>query len=117
MLTSVADSLGQTLFGIDPMMALGISTMGAGALGWLIGPFAGNAIFNLMHRKVKNDILVVCCNLQERRASEPEICTDRFCRRRRISSTAFDDTEQTSPQAAICKTILSLTTTARRLTA
>ena len=63
LLTDNTDSLGQTLFGIDPMMALGISTMGAGALGWLIGPFAGNAVFNLMHRKVKNDILVVCCKL------------------------------------------------------
>jgi len=52
------NSLGQLMFGIDPMIALGASTMAAGALGWLIGPFAGNAVFNLMHRGVKNDVMV-----------------------------------------------------------
>lgn len=54
------DQISSILFGVDPMIGLGVSTLACGAFGWLVGPFAGNFIFNLSHSKVKNDIIVVC---------------------------------------------------------
>ena len=48
--------LSQILFGIDPIMALGLSTVVVGAGGWLAGPVMGSAVFRAMHRKEKAEI-------------------------------------------------------------
>ena len=49
------------MFGIDPFMAMGIICIGFGAVGWLIGPFAGGFLFRLTHRKVARAMEVVSC--------------------------------------------------------
>ena len=38
--------------GLDPFLLLGLATAGSGAVGWLLGPFVGNAVFGLSHRKL-----------------------------------------------------------------
>ncbi|KAL9076792.1 MAG: hypothetical protein Q9161_000777 [Pseudevernia consocians] len=40
------------VFGLDPFLVLGLVTMGSGAVGWLLGPFLGNAVFGMVHRRV-----------------------------------------------------------------
>ena len=50
------DSIGAQTLGLDPMIVLGLSTMGFAAAGWLLGPFFGNAVFNLVHRGVRGQI-------------------------------------------------------------
>lgn len=44
--------LSEQLGGFDPMMLMGLSTMGMLAAGWLIGPVFGNQVFNLAYRGV-----------------------------------------------------------------
>lgn len=43
-------------FGLDPLMVTGLSTIGMLAVGWLIGPFFGNAIFNMRYRAIRGEI-------------------------------------------------------------
>ena len=50
------DSIGAQTLGLDPMIVLGLSTMGFAAAGWLVGPFFGNAVFNLAYRGVRGQI-------------------------------------------------------------
>ncbi|OCL04964.1 Pam17-domain-containing protein [Glonium stellatum] len=50
------DSIGAQTLGLDPMIVLGLSTMGFAAVGWLVGPFFGNAVFNLVYRNVRGQI-------------------------------------------------------------
>jgi len=45
-------ALSEQLGGFDPMMLMGLSTMGMLAAGWLIGPVFGNQVFNLAYRGV-----------------------------------------------------------------
>ncbi|MCJ1286624.1 TIM23 complex component [Xylographa opegraphella] len=52
------DKLGTLLFGLDPIMAMGVGAVGCGALGWLLGPFAGNAAFSMWYRRLGPDIAV-----------------------------------------------------------
>ncbi len=47
------------IFGLDPILILGLSTVGSGGLGWLFGPFIGNAVFRLVHRRVGPQIAEV----------------------------------------------------------
>ena len=47
------------LFGLDPFIVLGLATAGSGALGWLLGPFVGNAVFGMVHRRVGGQIAEV----------------------------------------------------------
>ena len=54
------EKLGSILFGIDPIMAMGLSSVGCGAVGWLLGPFAGGAVFGLWYRKLAPEIALVC---------------------------------------------------------
>ncbi len=42
--------------GLDPLIVLGLSTTGLAALGWLIGPFVGNAVFGIYYRNLRNEI-------------------------------------------------------------
>ncbi|KAF3041453.1 TIM23 complex component [Didymella keratinophila] len=44
--------LSEQLGGFDPMMLMGLSTLGMLAAGWLIGPIFGNQVFNLAYRGV-----------------------------------------------------------------
>ncbi len=44
--------LSEQLGGFDPMMLMGLSTLGMLAAGWLIGPVFGNQVFNLAYRGV-----------------------------------------------------------------
>ena len=53
------DKIGTLLFGLDPIMAMGVGAVGCGALGWLLGPFAGNAAFSMWYRRLGPDIAVV----------------------------------------------------------
>ena len=53
------EKLSGMLFGLDPIMALGLLTLGSGAIGWLLGPFAGNWAFNMMHRRTAREMAVV----------------------------------------------------------
>jgi import inner membrane translocase subunit TIM23 len=46
-------------FGFDPLMTLGLATLACGGLGWLVGPFFGNAAFNLLHRRIRTQIVAV----------------------------------------------------------
>ncbi|MCJ1377886.1 TIM23 complex component [Xylographa soralifera] len=52
------DKLGTLLFGLDPIMAMGVGAVGCGALGWLLGPFAGNAAFSMWYRRLGPDMAV-----------------------------------------------------------
>ena len=45
------DALEGQTFGLDPLLFLGLATVGCGALGWVIGPFAGNVVFNTIYRR------------------------------------------------------------------
>ncbi|OSS53448.1 hypothetical protein B5807_01568 [Epicoccum nigrum] len=45
-------ALSEQLGGFDPMMLMGLSTLGMLAAGWLIGPVFGNQVFNLAYRGV-----------------------------------------------------------------
>ena len=53
------DKLGTLLFGLDPIMAMGVGAVGCGALGWLLGPFAGNAAFSIWYRRLGSEMAVV----------------------------------------------------------
>lgn len=48
------DQLG--IFGLDPFIVLGMATGGSGAVGWLLGPFVGNAVFGFVHRGVSGEV-------------------------------------------------------------
>ncbi|KAF2710301.1 Pam17-domain-containing protein [Pleomassaria siparia CBS 279.74] len=43
-------------FGLDPLMVTGFSAMAMMAVGWLIGPFFGNAVFNVRYRAIRADL-------------------------------------------------------------
>jgi import inner membrane translocase subunit TIM23 len=53
------ESLGTQVMGLDPFIVLGLATAACGAVGWLAGPFLGNAIWRLVHRKYKPAFLMV----------------------------------------------------------
>jgi len=45
-------TLSAQLGGFDPLMLMGLSTLGMMAVGWLVGPVFGNMVFNLAYRGV-----------------------------------------------------------------
>ena len=45
-----------TIFGLDPFIVLGLSTFSCAALGWLLGPTVGNAVFNFVHRARRREL-------------------------------------------------------------
>jgi import inner membrane translocase subunit TIM23 len=51
------DSL--NLFGLDPFLILGLATAASGAVGWLLGPFLGNAVFGIVWRRLRLQIAAV----------------------------------------------------------
>ncbi|KAF2435100.1 Pam17-domain-containing protein [Tothia fuscella] len=50
------DSMGAQMLGLDPIIVLGLSTVACGLVGWLIGPFFGNAVFNMWYKKLGGQI-------------------------------------------------------------
>lgn len=46
-------------FGLDPFIVLGLITLGSGGVGWLLGPFLGNAVFGMAYRRVGPQIAEV----------------------------------------------------------
>lgn len=50
------DSLGTQVMGLDPFVVLGLATVACGAVGWLAGPFLGNAFWGALHRKYKGGV-------------------------------------------------------------
>ncbi len=56
------DALGGQMFGLDPFVVLGLTTAAFGAIGWLAGPFVGNAVFTAMNRRFKGQIAEVSLN-------------------------------------------------------
>ena len=47
------------MFGLEPFFAVGIVCFGFGAIGWLMGPFAGGLLFRTVHRKVAKSMETV----------------------------------------------------------
>lgn len=71
---------------LDPILTLGLITLGCTAMGWVVGPSLGNAVFYLIKRKYKAPMTVVsrfvaflsCLVLGEDRTSEwGEMSADR----------------------------------------
>lgn len=58
--TQNVDALGAQIMGFDPFLVLGLATAACGALGWLVGPVLGNAVWGLVNRKFKGSHAVVC---------------------------------------------------------
>ncbi|KAK7521942.1 presequence translocated-associated motor subunit pam-17 [Phyllosticta citriasiana] len=50
------DSVGATTFGLDPLIVMGLSVIGTGCVGWLLGPALGDAVFRLWYRRIGNQI-------------------------------------------------------------
>lgn len=44
---------------LDPILTLGLITLGCTAMGWVVGPSVGNAVFYLIKRKYKAPMTVV----------------------------------------------------------
>lgn len=53
------ENLGAQVMGLDPFIVLGLATAACGAVGWLAGPFLGNGIWGLVHRRYKSGVAVV----------------------------------------------------------
>ena len=53
------EKVGNMFFGMDPIFALGAATFASAAVGWLLGPFAGNAVFGLWYRRLRVDMALV----------------------------------------------------------
>jgi len=51
--------LGQTFFGLDPFMVMGILTVAFAGVGWLAGPLAGSAVFRAMYRRQAGEMGLV----------------------------------------------------------
>ena len=53
------EKLGVQIYGFDTMMVLGLATLAFGLTGWLLGPFLGNAVFNMWHSRLRTQIAMV----------------------------------------------------------
>lgn len=61
--TQDLESLGAQVMGLDPFVVLGLATAACGAVGWLAGPFLGNAIWGLIYRRYRSGVAVVSRHL------------------------------------------------------
>jgi Mitochondrial import protein Pam17 len=55
------EQFGAQMFGLDPLIVLGMTTFAFGGVGWLIGPFFGSALFNVAYRGLRKQIVAVSC--------------------------------------------------------
>lgn len=53
------EALSNGIYGLDPFIVLGLATAASGAIGWLIGPFVGNAVFGVIYRVFRTQIAFV----------------------------------------------------------
>ena len=60
LLSQDLDKLSGLMFGLDPFITMGGLSFAFGAVGWLLGPFAGGFVFRLIHRRVAKSMEVVC---------------------------------------------------------
>ncbi|KAL1975460.1 hypothetical protein VTN31DRAFT_3852 [Thermomyces dupontii] len=56
--TQDLDALGAQVMGLDPFVVLGLATAACGAVGWLAGPFMGNAIWGLIYRRYRRGVAI-----------------------------------------------------------
>jgi import inner membrane translocase subunit TIM23 len=52
------EHFGAQVMGLDPFVVLGMATAACGAVGWLVGPFVGNAIWGLVYRRYKPSVVI-----------------------------------------------------------
>ncbi|KAF9886595.1 TIM23 complex component [Aspergillus nanangensis] len=52
------EHLGAQVMGLDPFIVLGMATAACGAVGWLVGPFLGNAFWGLAYRRYKPAVTI-----------------------------------------------------------
>ena len=94
--------------GLDPVFALGLLTVGCGALGWLLGPFAGNAAFGAYYRGLRREIAAVSTSLCGKgewgipgvivlEGDDGAWVADNGCRRRKSSINALSAIARTPP--------------------
>lgn len=57
--TQDLENLGAQVMGLDPFVVLGMATAACGAIGLLVGPFLGNAVWGLIYRRYKPAVQVV----------------------------------------------------------
>lgn len=57
--TNDFDQMGAQMIGLDPFITLGLGTFACGALGWLLGPFLGTALFNMYYKRLVPQMRVV----------------------------------------------------------
>lgn len=48
-----------SIFGVDPFAVIIMAVIGSGGVGWLVGPFWGNEVFGIMHRRLGGQIAEV----------------------------------------------------------
>lgn len=53
------EKVGSMMFGLDPIFGLVLLTAGFGAVGWLVGPFAGNWVFGVVNRRLAGELALV----------------------------------------------------------
>jgi len=51
------------VFGLDPLMVMGLSVLGSGGVGWLLGPFLGDAVFGVRYRRIAGQMAEVSVSL------------------------------------------------------
>ncbi|KAB8233440.1 TIM23 complex component [Aspergillus alliaceus] len=52
------EHMGAQVMGLDPFVVLGMATAACGAVGWLIGPFVGNAVWGLVNRQYRQAFMI-----------------------------------------------------------
>ncbi|KAB8076936.1 mitochondrial import protein Pam17-domain-containing protein [Aspergillus leporis] len=52
------EHLGAQVMGLDPFVVLGMATAACGAVGWLMGPFVGNAVWGLVNRRFRSAFMI-----------------------------------------------------------
>lgn len=61
-------------FGLDPFIVLGLSTMGFGVVGWLVGPIFGSTVFNVLYRRLREQFLLVSPCAESNLIERGEVC-------------------------------------------
>lgn len=59
------EHFGAQVMGLDPFVVLGMATAACGAVGWLVGPFVGNAVWGLVYRRYKPSVVIVSASADE----------------------------------------------------
>lgn len=51
---------------LDPLLVYGVATLSCTGLGWLLGPSLGNALFNLSHKSISEQLSLKDSDFHER---------------------------------------------------